>query len=184
MRLSSAQKLILTTVLAALVAGVSIFGYMRLYQKVWDFSAKLRELETSIRKFEEERRAARAFKILAEKRDKDLERIDKFWVDRGRPIAFIEDLEKLAENTQTTMVLDFEENKSKGNELFFRLTVNGSEKNVRKFLRALEFIAYEIKIDALSFQRISERELSAVIPTRSLGNATHRLIVSLNVKAK
>ncbi len=198
MRITSFQKLLISAAISTVVL-LSAFGvYVWTYKSAGDFREQLVELELEVQKLELERQLARKFSGLAKERGGDITRIKKFLVDRERPVVFIEDLEGLAQKSQVLLALDFDEGKSKGNELFFRVTADGSERALHKFIAALELVPYEITLNEFLLQKISEKEIPAAVgpapETSSRYGAgrkppakispTHRTIISMGVRAQ
>ncbi len=177
MRFSSYQKLIITAVLALLLALTSAWIFWRLSAGARSGVAMLRETEVRIGEFEEKRKAARLFEALLEERKEDFERISRFSPNRERPVELIEELEQLAKDTQNSISIDVDEGRSNiGQNLVFRLTVEGSETSSRNYLKLLLLLPYEIKVEDLVFQQITTAQKSVLfLPS-------HRLSAVISVK--
>lgn len=187
MRFTSKQKLFVTAAVSLLAVGFLGGAFWKLSGIIENSDARLQNIESKIFSFEEERTLARTAEGVIKARRDDIGRINGFFVDRERPIEFIESLERIAKETRNKMALDFDEGRSKEERLFFRITAEGEEKNVRKFLRLLEFMPYEIRIEDLSFQRIgvSTGVYVPPVPGKKAGEAppSLRLFLFISVKA-
>lgn len=154
MKTNSRQKLFLTIAFSLII--VSFFGLVLrwLFSQVKKASASLGETASRVARLEAERKTAREIQALLKDRAVDLAKVNKFFVDRGEPVEFIENLEAIAKKTQNRIAIDFDEGQSRGKNLFFRLTIEGSEANIRKYFKLLELMPYKIKIEDMIFQKI------------------------------
>lgn len=184
MRFNHRQKLLLTVILSLIT--VSIFGLVLgwLFIRVKKASVALKETADKIALLETERKTARETQILFKVRAEDLTKINRFFVDRERPVEFIENLEKIAQKTKGQIVIDFDEGRSKEKNLFFRLTVDGSEAGTRKYLKLLELMPYKIGVENVTFQKIIAGEMPA-FPSRPKvlkDTKSHRLTILIQVE--
>lgn len=181
MRLTPRQNIILTLILA--LVAVSPFGwvYVSMAASVANASASLREIGGRIAALEEERRQVRALEKMLEDRGADFARIDAFFVNRDRPVDFIEQVEDLARRTQNTLVLGVEGPADNSGELGFRLTIDGSQSTVSRYLKLFELLPYALRVEDLVFQRIAEGG-RGVLP--GPGTPTARLILVVKVKSR
>ncbi len=181
MRFAVLNKFVVTVVLALVAVSTSfvIFWWLLLY--VRNSAMRLGDVESKIAVSEEERKVARAAETFLKEQERDLERIRLFSPNKERPVEFIESIESLGKDTGNSIVLDFDEGRSKGANLVFRITVEGTAQSVRQYLRIMELMPYEIHVEDLAFQRLTianESEKQQV--SRSL--PTHRLTAVLNIK--
>lgn len=161
---------------SAILAGVSIWTYVYMASSIARAKTALVEVKQEIISAEAERKEARSLKKTLEERDADIARINKFIINRQSPIEFIEELENLARRTQNSIILDVQ-NEKNGPDLSFRLTLEGSQDSVTKYLRALELLPYEIQVEDIAYQRVSSD------PRVAGSSAFSRLILSIKVKA-
>ncbi|MBI2640413.1 MAG: hypothetical protein HYW91_00830 [Candidatus Sungbacteria bacterium] len=187
-RITQPQKFLMTLVSSILLVGIFIAIFWWLSVNVQGGIEELRRIETEISASEAERKSARAFEELSEARDGDLERIRGFSPNRERPVEFIENLEMAAKDTGNSITLDFDEGRSKTNgRLIFRVTAEGDENGPRNYLKLLELMPYEIRIEDVVFQQITADVSSASSPESSLkpvvSRPTHRLLAVISVKA-
>ena len=184
MRPDSRQKFFLTVAISLIIVGLlgSVLGW--LFGQVKKARATIGETANKIILLEEKRKTARQTQILLKDRASDLAKINKFLVDRGEPVEFIENLEETAQKTKNKIVIDFDEGRSKAKNLFFRLTIDGSEASTRKYLKLLGFMPYKIGVEDLIFQKMSAGDLPA-FPSRpkTLENpGSHRLTILIQVE--
>ncbi|QQG45575.1 MAG: hypothetical protein HYW89_01460 [Candidatus Sungiibacteriota bacterium] len=170
--------IIYTSVVVFLAVGFLLF-FLWLGNSVREASENIKKTKAGIVLLEEERKSARVSTKFLEDRVKDFSRIEAFTVDRERPVAFIEFLEGMAKKTNNLMALDFDEIKSKGKALFFRVTIDGSESSTRQYLRLLELAPFEIRPEELIFQKLG-RETTA--SSKTIGPAS-RIILLISVRA-
>jgi len=135
----------------ASIAGFG-FGLWWLYVQIGRFDAVFGGLEKNIAGFEREREEAKRFAGLKDRARRDFDRIEKFFVNREEPLRFIEDLEALASQSRNTIAIDADEAGSSGEELLFRLTLEGREENLAQFVRLLERVPYHLVLEEMAFQ--------------------------------
>lgn len=180
-RISPQQNIILTLFVALTAIGVFVWAYVSMAIAVGSADASFREIGGKIAALEEDRKQVRILGKMMEERKTDFIRIDAFFVSRDRPIDFIEQVEDLAKRTQNTVVLDVDEARGDSSELGFRLTVDGSEGGVSRYLRTFELLPYAVRVEDMVFQRLSGGE--GDLPPGA-GTATARLILVIKVKAR
>lgn len=181
--LTPTQKFIAAIALSILGIGLSGGVFWRLSSAVRGGTGMLQEIESKIAALESERKNTRSFEALLEERSDQFARIRRFSPNREQPVEFIEGLEALARDTKNSISLDFDEGRSKKNaELIFRLTVEGDETSSRKFLKLLEFLPYEIRMEDLVFQQISAGGSAPDEQKSASGRPTHRLFALISVK--
>lgn len=176
MRLSPYQKLIATVIFALSLAGISVWIFGGLSASARNGITMLQEIESRIAILEGERKAARLFDSFSEERQEELGRIRRFFPNRERPVELIEELEKLARDTKNSISIDVDEGKSKiGKDLVFRLTVEGSQKSPRDYLKLLLLLPYEIRVEDMVFQKITtaQKDVSSL--------PTYRLLAVISV---
>lgn len=181
MNLTSSGKFAVTSSAALAAVGVSLVIFFMLSRYVSTSAARFEEIEFRISTLEEERKFADLAKNFLVERAGDLERVRRFSPNRERPVELIEAFEALARKTGNSSVLDFDEEKSKTAGLVFRVTVDGTEKNIRRYLKLLELMPYQISVEDLTFQQLASTGESALKKASGVP-VTHRLILALNVK--
>lgn len=183
MKLNPTQKFIAAVALSVLGIGLSGGIFWRLSSAVRGGTEMLQKIESKIAALESERKNARSFEVLLEERSDQFARIRRFSPSREQPVEFIEGLEALARDTKNLISLDFDEGRSKKNtELIFRLTVEGDETSPRKFLKLLELLPYEIRMEDLVFQQIVAGGIAQEEQKSAVGRPTHRLFALISVK--
>lgn len=181
---NSRQKFFLT--IAVSLTGLSFLGLVLiiLLGQTKTAGATLRRSVEKIEELEIKRRLAYEMQILTKERAQDFAKISKFFIDRERPVDFIEGLEEMAKKTNNLIAIDFNEVQSKKSKnLFFKLTIEGNENSVRKYLKLLELMPYKIKVEALTFQKITTSEVPIFFrqPKGSAATVSRRIIVLIQV---
>ncbi|MBI2122466.1 MAG: hypothetical protein HYT98_05135 [Candidatus Sungbacteria bacterium] len=148
---------------------------------------KLGLIRERIQQLEKEREAVRELASLLKSRESTLTRIQKFLVRRDEPLEFIETLENTAKATGNAVALDFDSEKSKkGDELVFRVIIDGTRVGVFRYIRLLELLPYHIRIDEVAYQKLSgESSGGGVVAGRSSKKTLPeaRMMISIFVKA-
>ena len=81
------------------------------------------------------------------------------------------------------LLIDLDAQFSTEEFLAFRLTLDGANQGLLKYLSLLELLPYEVKINEITFQRsVSERP--GVAGSGSAGARTSRLLLSIGVKTQ
>ncbi len=173
MSFSFNKNIVFTVVLALLAVGISVWVYVFVATAVQNADASLQEIGSRIATLEEDRRRVRILEKVMEERKADFARINSFFVSRERPIGFIEEVEGLAKQTNNAIALAIEEQTAKSPELSFRITVDGSEQNVSRYLKLFELLPYALRVDDMVFQRLSGSEAG-----------TARLILIAKIKSR
>lgn len=156
MKLTPLQKLIYAATFSFLTLGGGMGGLWLLSRSVTRTQASIQRIRNEILMLEEERRFARAVQSFLDKRGDDIAGLDKIFIDRERPVEFIETVENLARTTGNRLTIEFNEGVSTKTILSFRLTIEGAESSTKKYLELLELLPHIIKIENLSFQKYSD----------------------------
>lgn len=181
MRVYDMKRMHLFTFMATV--GVSLIGtlasmgmFVFLYARIQDAYSDLEDIAGEISAREDARKNARALAVvLAEKQD-DVNRVRSFFVDRNRPVAFIEALERLAAETNVGLEISIDEGNARTDLFVFRLSVDGEAPRVRAYLGLLETMPYAVRVAAFQYH-IGEAEKSG-------NNANGSLSVLLEVEAR
>ena len=154
--------------------------------QIKNLEGSIRSIKSELILLEKERTAVRKINFWLEEKNSDVARIKKFFVERDEIVEFIETLEGLAKNSGNKIALDYDEFKSQGEYLFFRLTADGTEKSVRRYLEAMEFLPYEIRTADIAFQKLTQGRENTSLAASSTKIPeiiiTHRLIIGIMVK--
>lgn len=179
MRFDPTRKLIAGSAVALVIVSATAWIFWRVGLGVWQADFILGEIQSKIDGLSEERRRARALEEVLVSRKDDLARVNGFFVDRERPIAFIESMERAAARTQNSIAIDVDERTGEERTLSFRVTAEGDEANLLKYVRLLETLPYKIETEEVVFQRIAADSARLAGP-RPAG----RLLLSLRVRAR
>ncbi len=179
------NKLLITLSGSLLVLFALGWVFWSMYRGAENLRDELNAWEAKTVAAENERESARLTHLLEEENSPAVERIKSFFVDRTQPLKLVEELENAAKLSKNDFSINLDENLSKGEDMFFRLTVVGNEASIKKYLKLLELAPYHLKIEEFIFQKM-EAETNA--PSRSglfnPARATHRLILLISVKSK
>jgi len=177
------NKLAITLVVSLLVLSFLGWVFWSMYRSVGILRDDLNSLEARTISSEKEREGARLTRLLEKENNVAVERIKSFFVDRTSPVKLVEELENAAKMSKNDFSINLDENLSKGKDMFFRLTVAGTEAGIKRYLKLLELAPYHLRIEEFIFQKM-EAETNA--PSRSgLFNPkrpTHRLILLISAK--
>lgn len=181
MSFSLRKNIFFTVILAAMAVGAFAGVYVFMASAVNNANASLKEIGGKIAALEEDRRRVRILERIMEKREPDFARINAFFVSRERPIDFIEKVEDLAKRTGNAVALAVE-GQANGPELGFRLTVDGNEQSVARYLKLFELLPYALRVEDMVFQRLSGGEAS-ILPGAG-ATPTARLILVVKIRSR
>lgn len=183
MKLSSKQKLILTSGISFAVTVALAWGFLYLAYGVISARSSVGTVMERIAKVETDIAQANTFKDILEDRSDDIEHIEKLFVDRERPVELIERLENIATSTRVVLLIDLGAQSSDEEFLDLRLTLEGSNQGLLKYLSLLELLPYEIKIGEIAFQQ-SGSEQPGIAKSGLAGARNSRLLLSIGVRAQ
>lgn len=144
------KTLILSIAAVAAVVGVFLFMTTRISGGI-DARATI---VPEIYRMSEERVLGRGGGLLLASRQDDLERINAFFVDRARPLDFVESLQRAARMTGNFAEFTVDERASSGGDLLFRASVEGTGGSVMRYIQALEFLPYIVLMEEVNFEKI------------------------------
>ena len=181
MKLSPKQKLIFTSGISLAVMAILAWTFFYLAYGVINARSSAGIIMERIAKVEAEIAQARTFKGILKDRGDDIAYIEKLFVDRERPVELIERLESTASSTRAALLIDLDARSADEEFLALRLTLEGSNQSILKYLSLLELLPYEIKIDEIAFQR-SGNEQPKIVGSGPAGARTSRLLLSIGVR--
>lgn len=177
----NSPKFILTVLSSILAIAASLAVFWLLYANAGSLDETKAVHLAEAARLEEKRKNIRRTLQTIEANPVGVERLNAFLADRERPIAFIEAVEELADETGNSVSLDLIGPETAKDALSFRLTVDGELPRLIRYLALLENMPYGIGLEEISYQRIASELLRAA----GAGNETppSRLILLLKVKA-
>lgn len=178
MRFGPKQRLIIAGAAGALILGFGGWGFLRLAARVWQRDFILGELRSKTEKMRGDRELADDLALILERRRSDLDRISAVFVNRARPVAFIETLEGLASSSGNKIAIDIIDQKSDERHLGFRLTVEGEDQNLLRYVRLLETLAHKLEMEEAVFQK------NLPDPSAGRPSTASHLILSFRVSAR
>lgn len=155
MAVSPFAKLIITSTVMLSLFAAAIFFYIRAISDIAANEDMLIVLEEKIAQLQHEQKRVAATGEMLQRHTQDIERVRNYFVDKNRPIIFIEELERAARETKNLITLVIEEGKQEDKTLFFRVTFDGTESSVRHALLVLDRLPYQGAIASISYQRTS-----------------------------
>lgn len=179
LEISAKKKFIATVAVSFLLVSGLLGIWWWLVTNIQKAEFRLEEIRIKIAQLGEERMGARTTQSLLNERNADIVRIENFFADSAQPIDFIESLEGLGRTTHNKVVLDFDQNKSTGEYLFFRLALEGTAHDLLAYVALLELFPYEVRVEEFNFKKI-EGGVADVASALSI----HKLNVVILVRAR
>lgn len=178
------KKFIITVIACflSILAASGAFAWM--YWAVEKLSETVHELEGNIAGQQEEQKRIEKFSKLLDSRQDDIQRVKDLFVDRANPVSFIEDMERFAMRTKTTILIDIDSASEGQDFLKFRFTIEGEAGQVRTMLALLEHAPYELFIDSVVVQQTREPEDTVAASDRKVisPKLRMRMIIASRVK--
>lgn len=147
------KKIFIVSLFSLLAVAVSIWLFLNLLGRVTVLRGEVNELVIRIAEGDARRKAARESTFVLESRKEQLKRLDKFFIKKDQPVPFVEKLESSAKKLGNKFTIELDENKKAGENMFFRLSISGSESSVKNYLHFLELLPYKIKVEEIFWQR-------------------------------
>ena len=152
------QKSTIAIAISFFLIIASITGTWFLYREMQAIKTEIQTIREGIASLEAENGAIRDFQAVRSRRADDIGRINKFFIEKDRPLDFIESLEYLGRITQTALAIDAGGMNKESDYFTFRLAIDGNQKNTFKFLSLLERMPYTILVSSLAVSNL-ERDL-------------------------
>lgn len=154
MKSSQKQKSIIAIAVSFFLIIASIAGTWFLYREMRAIKTEIQTIRDGIALLEAENGAIRDFQTIRSRRADDIKRINKFFIEKDRPLDFIEAIESLGRTTQTTLAIDAGGMSKESDDFTFRLAIDGEQKNTLKFLSLLEQMPYTVRISSLAVSNL------------------------------
>ena len=136
-----------------ILVGFAIAGTWYLYQNVNRIRTENFNIRQSIASLEAENNSIRDFQAIRTSRQADIERINKFFIEKERPLNFIEAMESLGRSTRIRMSLDAAGQPDKGNSFTFRILAEGERSNIFRLISLIEKMPYYITVNSFSLNQ-------------------------------
>src|SRR3989338_90725 len=144
------QKSTIAIAISFFLIIASITGTWVLYREMQAIKKEIQTIREGIASLEAENGAIRDFQAVRSRRADDIGRINKFFIEKDRPLDFIESLEYLGRITQTALAIDAGGMSKESDYFTFRFAIDGDLENTFKFLSLLEQIPYNILISSFT----------------------------------
>ncbi len=178
MRFTPRQKLTAASAASAALLAVSAWLFWFVASGVARDDAARAEIAARLDGFVLDRSRAQAARGLRAERQEDIARVLGFFVNRARPIAFLQMLEGLGRETGSAVAIEVDDAASDSTHLGFRVIVEGGgQQGMIRFVRLLERLPYLITVTRISEERKS--------PDAQAGlESPDRLVVALRVRTQ
>lgn len=159
MKISSGQKLIITSSMALLLilAASVAFGWLTLNTRIT--RQALQEARTKLATYSSERQAAGEIKAILDTKRPLVEQIKKTIINHDRPIEFLDQIINLGKTTSNTVVLDYVEQESDTENLAFRITAEGKRNNIFDYLKLVELMPYALLIEDVRWEEVKTEKI-------------------------
>lgn len=166
MFLSPRLKFYLTLAFSiATVAVIGFFGASIPLKNIKRINAQVFEGRSALSSLSQQQ----GYKQELEKEAKELEsyqaNLDSFLLDRNKILDFIVELERLAKSTNNVHTISLsaggDEKEKSDDRLFFRVSTQGTFKDIMKFLSEIETSQYHCDIVSLNIQGMENETVSA-----------------------
>lgn len=151
MRRAPFHKFIATISISALSVGVLAWIFFWTMHATDRIRLEIAQINSDSAALGTEREHALVFARLAGERPQNFERIAGYAVDPENPVAFIETLEGLAKKTNNQIKLDVGAATISEGELPFNISIEGAKNDVLKYLKLVELLPYELRIESFEF---------------------------------
>ena len=175
MKVSVTVQLGITVFIAACAVAGAAMLFIILAGRIESSQTALIDLESRIANGDEARAEAASSRGALALRVESLDRVSRFFLGPDRPVGFIETLEGLARRTRTTAAIDIDEANSTPLVYTFRLTVEGSDTAVLRYLDLVLLLPYEVRVDDAALQHVQPGDIRSgtvagqTTPTARLG---------------
>lgn len=178
MQMSPRKKFIITSIMLITLISALVFAFVIISNNIRTYRNMLESSSAKISSGEKEFSHMVKISDVIKNRSQDIQRIQHIAIDPERPLRFIETIEQIGRITGVKVALTINEKQNDMQELLFRATLQGDEKNVRAMLALIEQLPYQINITHISFQRdipINFNPQQTVLPTMT------RLLLTMRV---
>ena len=148
-----------------LCLGLIVFVILPLSQEIRDTSENLLIQKQALSSLENRTENLKEFKIIYQKIQTDIEKIENLFVDEKMPVEFIDFLEKKADDCYISMDVSLSSLKKNKEEswsfLVFQIDSIGSLSGISRFLEKMETSPYLIEVQNFKLRKLSEAETRA-----------------------
>ena len=186
--MGSKKKIILVSAIFGSIVLILIgFGVYPLFNEIRNDSKEFFAIRGELILLQSKIENIEKMKKSYERWDKDLEKIDKLFVDSKAPIDLMEFWEKIAGDSNVLITVSPIALKSKEedswNSMGFQVNLTGSYPNFLRFFDKFEAVPYLIEIQKLAVRRLTEQDLgSEEYEWFSLGDVNANLSVEVFAK--
>ena len=152
------------SICALIALSAVFFALVRSVRSAADLRAGL---ASRINDFADERVLGQSSAALLSSRRADMERIRGFFVNRSQPVAFVEELERIAAAVGASVAFEVDEDHSGPADLLFRLTAEGRQESVLRYLTLLEDAPYLMRMEEVTFLKSAGAGADARAPVAS-----------------
>lgn len=140
-----------------------------MYRRTAVLASELARLDIEIASQRKEQQQTGLLAALLQKHRADFDRLRSLRISRTNPAPFFQKFETLAAHTHTAIMINLDNRDAASESIAFRFAIEGTRSNVADMLALIEYVPYELTIDDLSIENVS--------------NEMTRLTVGVRVKA-
>jgi|GEM_PF-3404987 hypothetical protein len=174
---SPRRKFVATLSASIAVLGVAFWGFGYIASVILRDQATRADLQERLVSLAQDRVRADAAAALRGRRGDDIARVLGFFVERARPVVFLQSLENLGRITRTTVTIDVDDDGVAAGYMGFRVIVEGEGRDTARYLRLLEHLPYVMTIAEISDEK-------ALSDGSAQTGPPDRLAVRLRVRAR
>ena len=160
-RFTAGKKIIFACVISGAAVAVAGWAFFWLAGSIAGGGAVRDAIIVRTRAVAAQRESARVGSQVLESRAADIARIKSFFINRRDPVAFVDDLERTVRATGSTVALAVDESAGTGADLVFHATVQGTQENILRSVRAMDFLPYFARIEEVGFARAPANNFGA-----------------------
>lgn len=168
-KLSPVHRFFATAGFTGMVIAAVALACIWTYRRTTILASELARLDIEIASQRKEQQQTGSLAALLHKRRADFDRLRSLSISRANPAPFFQKFETLAAHTHTAIMINLDNRDAASESIAFRFAVEGTQSNVADMLALIEHAPYELAIDDLSIEKVS--------------NEMTRLTVGIYVKA-
>lgn len=153
------RKIATTYVIAGLLLLSSVAVLVLISRGLQQSRERIIQTASQAAALEEERKLARLAEDIFDGYNSEISRIERFLVKKDAPVDFIEELEGLARSTGTSLLISSAGGSTLGGFLPLRLEIKGGGDGVLRFLKLLELMPHDIRVEEINWNKNAPQSL-------------------------
>lgn len=159
MRATFLRKLVITYIFAGFLLFSSVAVLILVSRGLQRSTERIIQTASQSAALEEEGKRARTAENVFGEYENEISRIERFFVKKDSPVDFIEELEGLASSTGTSLLISSAGGSTPGGFLPLRLEVKGGGESALRFLKLLEFMPHNVRVEEMNWDKSSPQSL-------------------------